>query len=65
MREEGVKKDVVTGSGEAPLLGAEGAEGAPGEFRDSDDETRSRHELDSVRRRSSSSERSDEDGTLR
>ena len=62
MREEEVKKEVVTGSGEAPLLGVEGA---PEEFRDSDDETRSRHELDSVRRRSSSSERSDEDGTLR
>ena len=32
---------------------------------DSGDEGASRHELESVRRRSSSSERSDEDGTLR
>ncbi|KAF2630978.1 hypothetical protein BU25DRAFT_418633 [Macroventuria anomochaeta] len=63
MREEGEKKEIVTGTGEAPLLNAEGEVGA--EFRDNDDEGQSRHELDSFRRRSSSSERSDEDGTLR
>ncbi|KAF1362934.1 hypothetical protein EJ07DRAFT_105630 [Lizonia empirigonia] len=63
MREEGEKKEVVTGTGEAPLLDSQGE--ASAEFRDSDDEAHSRHELDSVRRRSSSSERSDEDGTLR
>lgn len=61
--EEGEKKEVVTGSGEAPLLNTEG--GPSAEFRDDEDDARSRHELDSVRRRSSSSERSDEDGTLR
>lgn len=63
MREEGENKEVVTGSGEAPLLDTQGE--ANGEFRDSDDEGQSRHELDSVRRRSSSSERSDADGILR
>lgn len=63
MREEGEKKEIITGTGEAPLLNTEG--GANTDFRDSDDEGQSRHELDSVRRRSSSSERSDEDGTLR
>lgn len=63
MREEGEKKEIITGTGEAPLLNQDGE--ASAEFRDSDDEAQSRHELDSVRRRSSSSERSDEDGTLR
>lgn len=66
MREEGEKKEVIAGTGGAPLLNAEGE--ASGGFIDSDDEGQSRHELDSVRHRSSSSERgqsSDEDGTLR
>lgn len=63
MREEGEKKEVITGTGEAPLLNQEGE--ASAEFMDSDDDAQSRHELDSVRRRSSSSERSNEDGTLR
>ncbi|KAF9694701.1 hypothetical protein EKO04_007493 [Ascochyta lentis] len=66
MREEGEKKEIITGTGEAPLLDRDGE--ASAEFRDSDDDAQSRHELDSVRRRSSSSERahdSDEDGTLR
>ena len=63
MREEGEKKEIVTGTGEAPLLNPEGE--ASAEFGDNDDDGQSRHELDSVRRRSSSSERSDEDGTLR
>ncbi|KAJ4986307.1 hypothetical protein SVAN01_08242 [Stagonosporopsis vannaccii] len=62
MREEGEKKEVLTGTGEAPLLNTQGEANA--EFRDSD-EAQSRHELDSVRRRSNSSERSDADGTLR
>lgn len=63
MKEEGETKEVVTGSGEAPLLDTRGEanEGSG----DSDDEGQSRHELDSVRRRSNSSERSDADGTLR
>ncbi|KAF1927906.1 uncharacterized protein M421DRAFT_421105 [Didymella exigua CBS 183.55] len=64
MREEGVK-DKVAGTGDSdgdgPLLNAQGE---ANEFRDEDD-VGSRHELDSVRRRSSSSERSDDDGTLR
>lgn len=66
MREESEKKEAITGSGEAPLLNTEGEASAG--FMDSDDEGQSRHELDSVRRRSSSSDRgqsSDEDGTLR
>lgn len=63
MREEGEKKEIVTGTGEAPLLNTQGE--ANDDFRDSDDEAQSRHELDTVRRRSSSSDRSDEDGTLR
>lgn len=64
MREEGEGKVGVAGEGgggEGPLLNAQGE---ANEFRDEDD-GESRHELDSVRRRSSSSERSDEDGTLR
>jgi hypothetical protein len=66
MREEGVKEEGAPGTAAA----AEGAEallnerGEANAFTDEDDGL-SRHELDSVRRRSSSSERSDEDGTLR
>lgn len=60
MREEGEKKEIITGTGEAPLLNEQG-----GANEDSDDETQSRHELNSVRRRSNSSDRSDADGTLR
>ncbi|KAH6613983.1 hypothetical protein C7974DRAFT_67929 [Boeremia exigua] len=63
MREEGEKKEIVTGTGEAPLLNTEGEANA--DFRDSDDEAQSRHELGNFRRRSNSSERSDADGTLR
>jgi hypothetical protein len=64
MREEGEKKEVVTGTGEAPLLNREGE--ASAEFMDSDDEGQSRHELDVVRSKSSEhGESSDEDGTLR
>ena len=61
-REEGETKELGagTGEGEASLLNSQGAANE-----DSDDEGVSRHELESVRRRSSSSERSDEDGTLR
>ncbi|KAG9197949.1 hypothetical protein G6514_000668 [Epicoccum nigrum] len=61
-REEGETKETGTGrgEGEASLLDAQGAANE-----DSDDEGASRHELASVRRMSSSSERSDEDGTLR
>jgi hypothetical protein len=64
-REEGETKEGggagerVDGEGGASLLNAQGAANE-----DSDDEV-SRHELESVRRGSSSSERSDEDGTLR
>jgi hypothetical protein len=64
MREEGEKKEVITGAGEAPLLNREGE--ASADFMDSDDEGQSRHELDSVRSRSSERrDSSDEDGTLR
>lgn len=66
MREETETKEVVTGTGEAPLLNRQ--DEASAEFRDSDDDRQSRHELDSVRSRSRSSERrdsSDDDGTLR
>lgn len=68
MREEGEKEGGnrragdADGEGEGPLLDAQGE--ANEEFRDQDDGA-SRHELDNMRRRSSSSERSDEDGTLR
>lgn len=66
MREEEEKDGgVVPGEGdvgEGPLLTARGE--ANEAFTDEDDGA-SRHELDSVRRRSSSSERSDDDGTLR
>ncbi|KAF3039508.1 hypothetical protein E8E12_004317 [Didymella heteroderae] len=66
MREEGEKEGLARagdaeGEDDGPLLNARGE---ANEFRDEDDGA-SRHELDSVRRRSSSSERSDEDGTLR
>lgn len=67
MREEGEKGSLAgeergaEGEGDGPLLNERGE--ANEAFRDEDGE--SRHELDSVRRRSSSSERSDEDGTLR
>ncbi|KAF3052637.1 hypothetical protein E8E11_011195 [Didymella keratinophila] len=65
MREEGEKKE--GGDGSASGEGGEALlneRGEANEFRDEDDGA-SRHELGSVRRRSSSSERSDEDGTLR
>lgn len=64
MREEGEKDKgagLGEGHGDGPLLNERGE---ANEFTDEDDGL-SRHELDSVRRRSSSSERSDEDGTLR
>lgn len=70
LREQGEKDGVDVGGGVA--VGERGGEGegllrdapeADG-FRD-EDGGESRHELGSVRRRSSSSERSDEDGTLR
>ena len=67
MREEGEEEGGnhraadADAEGEGPLLDAQGE---ANDFRDEDDGA-SRHELDSLRRRSSSSERSDEDGTLR
>ena len=60
--EEGETKEEGAGErvgGEGGALLGDGAD------EDSGDEGASRHELESVRRRSSSSERSDEDGTLR